>query len=882
MFNLENEIKNWKRGLRKNPAFEEGDIAELESHLREEVKLLKAEGISEEKAFQKASENIGKPEPIGDELYKTRVTKPNSDPPWKQKSWISSLLPNYIKVALRYAERNKGYVFMNVIGLAVGLACCIFIILYVQDELSFDKFFKDKEKIFRVIADRGKGDNISQSANTSYPIGPALKADFPEIQEMIRLRRMFKPIISSGDTKYREERFCVTDSTFFDVFDLPLAQGNRESVFSDPYSVVLTPRTARRYFGDENPIGQTMVYTSGGGGSGEFTVTGVLEELPQNTHLEFDFLAPMYAFGGPVGRWEVFVQNYTYLKLENNATPEQLEAKLPAFVQLHVGPQLEEGEVFDLFLQPLTSIHLYSHRENEQKENGNITYVYLFSAIGLLILLIACVNFMNMSTARSAERAQEVGMRKALGGTRSDLIKQFMLESVLMSLFALLLALILTQIFLPEFNRITEKSFTFGLISDFRLVLSLTGLALLVGLMAGSYPALLLSSFKPVQVLKSRSTAGGPGLLRKVLVVFQFAVTVALIIGTTVIYQQLVYTENKDLGFDKEQVVTIPIDIPTGNRSGLIKEELMRNSEVVNASASMLIPSEELWTYSARVVGQDAGITIGFCKVDYNFFETFGIQLKAGRLFNESIAADSVSTYIINEEAVRQLGFETAETALGKELIYGGDKRGTIIGVVRNFHTSSLHTEIGPAIFFIEPEYYYLSARLSGNRIDETMAYIESTLAGIAPALPFEYSFLDRRFDRLYRSDRKVAEVIASFSVLAIVIACFGLFGLTAYSAQQRTREIGVRKVLGATTANVFSLLTRDYLKLVVIGFMIAVPVSFWWVNRWLQNFAYHIEPGAKIYLAAGAITFLIALLTVSYQSVKTALMNPVKSLRSE
>ena len=879
-FDLERAIALWRRQYRYRGIFLREDLDELERHLRDHIAYLQREGRTPQQAFHEAVQAVGDAWGAETEYRKVywRKLKRRGER-LSDIQWRLAMLKNYLKIALRNLKRNPGSSFINISGLAIGVVCCALIGLYIQDELRFDRFHRQADNIYRVVAERGEGNDTHLSANTSYPIVPQMKADFPEIAVATRMRRMFQPIVQVGDQRFREERFFGVDSTFFEVFSFPLLSGDPRTVLDAPDAVVITEETAQRYFGDENPMGQTLTYQTGNTPV-DFTVTGVLQNLPHNSHVHFDFLGRIDHLNGPFGRWQVFVQNYSFVLLPEQARAASLEAKLPSFVDRHVRAELEPGEVFNLFLQPLTDIHLYSDLQSEVEPNGSITFVYLFAAIAFFILLIACANFVNLTTARAMQRAREVGVRKAVGAHRLQLVRQFLSESVMLSFLALLAAVLLLWIVLPTFNSLSDRTLHLG----FGHGLLLTGFALVTGFLAGMYPAFYLSAFRPSATLKGVATSGRRGAsARKGLVVFQFVVSIALLVCTGTVYEQMQYVRGKNLGFAKEHIIVVPIDGRTGARAEALTRALEEHPTVVRASASMLIPSTQLWTYNVRQANQQENMGTGFYKVDHAFVETYGLQLRAGRAFDPELASDSTDAFMVNEEAARRLGYTLPEAILGKTLFFGdGSRSGQVIGVLADFNVESLHAPIEPIVFFIDQDFNYLSVRVRADNLDETLGFLQDRLAAFAPHLPFDYSFVDERFDALHRADARLGHIFSVFAALAIFIACLGLFGLATFTTQQRTKEIGVRKVLGASGPSIVALLSKDFLRLVVLAFVVACPLAYFAMRQWLNAFAYHIDISGWIFLIAGSLTLAIALLTVSYQAVKAALADPVKSLRYE
>jgi len=793
------------------------------------------------------------------------------------------MLKSYLKVVTRNLTRYKGYALINIAGLAVGLACCFLILLYVRWELSYDRFYDGAEQIYRVTSRFGDEGSARDGANTSYPTAPNLKAEFPEVMEAVRIRRAFQPVVAyePANRRFRERSFFFADSTFLDFFGFAFLEGDRKTALRTPNSLVISATTARRFFGDERAVGKMLTYN----GSQIFRVDGVLRDLPGNTHLEFDFLAPIASLGASaLSSWTTFTQNYTYIKLPRHDTASQVEAKLPAFVERHVGQVLAPGTVFELHLQPLTDIHLRSHLRNELKPNGDLGQVQLFATIAVLVLLIACINFMNLATARSVKRAREVAVRKVVGAHRRQLIRQFLGESILVTFLAFLLALFLVELLLPPFNYLVNRDLYSHVLAGPEILAGLLVIVLLTALLAGSYPALFLSRFRPIEAFRAQSTRRALAYrMRQGLVVLQFTVSIVLIICSLLVYGQMDYMLHEDLGFDQHQVLVVPVDAQTARQSRTIKHELGKHADILSASFSMLVPSKRLWTWGIESEASNQRMTIGTYLVDFDFLNTYGLDIIAGRGLSETMPTDSTNSFLLNETAVRQLGWSQLHEALGQELSWSDGRRtGLVVGVVRDFHIVSLQERIEPIVFFIASNYNYLSVKLRASGTRRALAHVQQTLAAIAPQLPFEYFFIDENFDRLHRANEQLAQTITAFSLIAITIAGLGLFGLAAFSAEQRTKEVGVRKVLGATVPGIASLLSRELVKLVLLANVLAWPVAYFAMNKWLQNFAYRISIEWWVFLLAGGLALLIALLTVSTQAIRAALANPVESLRYE
>ena len=808
------------------------------------------------------------------------------------------MFKNYFKIALRNLLKSKGYTLINVAGLALGLAACLLILLFVQDELSYDRHHAEADQIYRVTLEALLGEQEINGPITPAPMAQALVNDYPEVVQATRL------FTFSGETLVRyeanqfiEERFFFGDSTVFDVFTFPLLQGDPETALVEPNTVVLTESTARKYFGQEDPMGKTIRVDD----QFDYEVTGVMEDVPETSHFHFDFLGSLGTLGN--SRNPMWVSNNfrTYFILADGQRAEALEAKFPAMVEKYAGPQVEEilgitidqffasGGKFEFHLQALTDIHLHSHLNYEIEPNGDITYVYAFSIIAFLILLIACINFMNLATARSAGRAKEVGVRKVLGSNRRQLTLQFLMESMLLSLIALGVALVLAVALLPVFNTLSGKALESNY-GDGVMLSGLIGLAVLVGLLAGSYPAFFLASFRIVNVLKGQGQAGlKSSKLRSGLVVFQFVISIVLMIGTAMVYRQVDFVQSKHLGFEKEHVIVLERFDALGPQQEAFKQQLVQHPNVVAVAGANTLPGRTFGDTSFFVEGAppDQLRNIRVLMTDFDLLETLNLDLIDGRFFSHDFSTDS-SAVILNEAAVKEFGFAEAE-AVGKRLVSPGfgdeeEQYISIIGVVKDFHFQSLHDTIRPLGLFIGRNFTYLAARIQPEDIPGTLAALETQWQTFAPEQPLTYSFLDSDVDALYQRDQRQGSLFGTFALLAIMIACLGLFGLAAFTAEQRTKEIGVRKVLGASVPGIIVLLSKEFTTLVVIAFVVAAPAALWAMTQWLEGFAYSMDlVGAWwIFLGAGAAALLIAWLTVGYQSIRAALTNPVEALRYE
>ena len=804
------------------------------------------------------------------------------------------MVRNYFKVALRNIFRQKAYAFINIIGLAIGICCCLLIVSFVADELSYDNFHPNSENTFRIALDRKFPDNGFQYARSPMPMGMALYNELPEITAATRLYNSFGSVTIEKDDQYFDERNVIAaDSNFFDFFGAKLILGDVATALNEPNSLVITTEMANKYFGSTDVIGEQLELQN----IGQMLVTGVVEPMPSNSHFHFDFLFSLKTIPNLYNNqfWGSYVA-YNYVKMEAGSIPI-VEQKLQEVLQRYMEPQIqsvlaiswqqyeEAGNAHRYFFQPLSEIHLNSNLQWELEPNGSGSTVYLFAGISLFILLIACVNFINLATARAANRAKEVGMRKVLGAHKGQLVFQFLTESVIMCLLALILAFGLTALILPYFNDLAGKSIDLNTFLNPIILLAMLGFSLLLGLAAGLYPAFYLSAFKPVTVLKGKLTAGAKNAwLRNGLVIFQFAVSVILVVGTIVIYQQLQYLNNKSLGFDKDQLVVIERANLLRGQSNTFKNALLNNPNVLEVSGVNTIPGRQVVGGTFTDVTGDASdrFLLPNLRGDYDLISTMGLEVVEGRSFNSEIVSDS-SAVIINEAAARIFKWKDP---IGKQLQPINGPIYNVIGVVKDFHFESLHQEIGPLALFASN----LNARASNLMVVKTnTANIKSTLNFIdeqwkefVPERPLAYRFVNEEFGALYQAEQRSGKVFTSFSVLAIIIACLGAFGLAAFLAAQRTKEIGIRKVLGASTFGIVQLLSKDFVKLILIANLIAVPIAYLAMKEWLQNFAYSIDINWSTFLfvAVGAVS--IALITVSYHSIKAALNNPADILHAE
>lgn len=801
---------------------------------------------------------------------------------------------NYFKVAVRHLRRHKFITAINISGLAVGMACCMLIVLYVRDELSFDRFHKNGANLYRVtnIETNNATSHTGYDAGTQFPIGPNLKKDISSIKEAVRICAPGNTLYTVGDKKIWEENTAFADEGFFRMFSFPLLEGNPATVLKDPYSIVLTESTAKKYFGNTSPVGKLIKVGNGY----SCTVTGVAKDFPSNTDLRLTMLlsfSTMLTEGLKVGnkleeQWFMFANNVTYVQLPDHTDPAKLSNELKTFVSTHIGGILKKHDLrFSLELQPINNVHL--HPEGDKGSTDNTPLIWLYIAIAAFLILIACMNFMNLTTARAHERAKEVGLRKVLGAERKSLILQFLTESLVISIISFLLAVLLVMVTMPMFNAVTGKTLSVFSSADAFLYAGLLLLVLVVGLIAGSYPALYLSGLIPVRVLKGNFIASGSRVLvRRGLVVAQFAVAVALIISTVVVFSQLRYWQNKNLGFDKEHLVNVYLSGVSGNdKIELLKSSFLNLSGVQQASKHNFLMGSGVFNNNPVVrEGADdkEGFVAGIIQSDFDLLKTTGIKLVAGRDFNPALSTDSSDAFIVNQAAARQLGFK--DNAVGKRIEWRPgymNRHGTIIGVVEDFNLRSLQLPVDPIVYLVrQDEVAIITLRLGSGDQKAVLKKAEATWNSIVPDVPFNYTFVENDIQAQYAAERTLGKLFGIFSGLAIFIACMGLLGLSMLIARQRTKEIGIRKVLGASVADISMLLSKDFLKLVLIGICIASPIAWYGMEQWLQHFAFRIHIEWWVFAITAAVVVTIAWCTVSLQSIRSALMNPVKSLRSE
>jgi putative ABC transport system permease protein len=825
-------------------------------------------------------------------IYESRIT--NHDK--------KTMLRNYLKIAIRNILKQKFHALVNVMGLAIGVACCLLIMLYVRDELSYDTFPERSDRIYRVATEIKFGGNHTFYAVAPAPMAAGLVNDFPEVEESFRFRERGSVLVRRDDdiVTFKEERRAYADPNFFQFFSVKVLSGDPKTALLEPNSLAISASTAEKYFKNEDPVGKSLIFDE----RDKFKVTAVYEDLPSNAHFHFDLLMAMEGYADSKDQSWLSNNYHTYLALKEGADSKALEAKFPALFEKYGGPQImqilnvplseieKNGQGVWYSLQPLRDIHLRSNLTVELEPNGDISYVYIFSSIALFILLIACINFMNLSTARSANRAREVGVRKVLGSFRSDLIRQFLVESMLITAGSFVLAIILVEALLPGFNNLIGKELEVPYHSPVFTGAMILGM-MLVGLASGTYPAFFLSSFKPVEVLKGKLRTGMGNLsLRNGLVVFQFIISIFLIVGTLVIHRQLEFIRGKNLGFEKEQVLLLHDAYALGNQLQTFKEQAENLPQVKKAAISSYLPvsgssRSDLVMWREGQLSEANSVSMQFWNVDHDYVETLGMKVLQGRNFSKEFPTDSTGI-VLNESAARLFGFDDP---VGKRVstFTGPPEEGvdnietyTILGVVEDFHFESLREKVDALGMILGRSSDYMALRYEAENTGDLIKSIETLWNETAPGRPFAYSFLDDRFERMYDSDQRTGRIFFLFAGLAIFIACLGLFALASFTTERRTKEIGVRKVLGASTGKIFLLLSSEFSKWVLVACALALPLAWYGANRWLQDFQYQTRIDPWIFLVAGLIAFTIALLAVSFQSIKAASSNPVKALKYE
>jgi putative ABC transport system permease protein len=808
------------------------------------------------------------------------------------------MIKNFILTSLRSMLRHKGFSFINIAGLAIGLAACIIILLFIIDELSYDRYHEKSDRIYRVTTAGVFGSNEFAATYTAAPLAKAICDDYAEVEHATRMMARNNRLVSYEEKAFIENRFFYADSSVFDVFTIPLQAGDPKSALNKPNTIVITETMSKKYFEDEDPIGKTLRVDDAGQ---NYMVTGVCRDIPANSHFRFDFMASMITTEWSTNPSWFSSNAQTYIVLREDADAMALQEKLPEFIERHIGPQLpqfvgitleqfrESGQSYGYYLQPLLDIHLHSKLDGEYEANSDITYVYLFSIIAIFILLIACVNFMNLTTAKSSVRAKEVGVRKVLGSNRVHLIRQFLGESFIYALLAMIIALIIAEIALPFFNQITGKHLSLNVISNWYYLPVFIAFILLTALLAGSYPAFYLSKFQPLHVIKGQKLQqNGKSNLRTVLVVFQFSITILLLIATFIVYHQMNYIQNKNLGFDQEHLLVIKRAYSLRDQKTAFKNELLQNPDILSASYSIDLPGEDLGSNSHGIEGRrtEEIFLIMMMHADYDLTRTLGIEMAWGRYYSKDYATDTAAV-VINEAAARAFGLTEPYTdKLIRQAIRPDQNQGfRIIGVMRDFHFESLHLDVRPLAIYLHPEnnwFNRLAIRVRSDDMAGTIQFIEDKWNEFAPALPFEYTFMDDTLAELYQNDKRTRIIYSVFSLLAVFVASLGLYGLAAFTTENRTKEIGIRKAHGASVGSIVAMLTKEFTRWVLLANIIAWPVAYFLMDNWLDNFAYRISMPWLSFIFAGLLALIIAIITVSSLAFKAANANPVEALKYE
>ena len=801
------------------------------------------------------------------------------------------MLKNYLIITLRNLWRNKVHSLLNISGLAIGTTVCLLILIFVSYEMSFDRFHSKSNKIYR-LHEITSFDGLPKQlqALTMYPMAPTLKDEYPEVENYVRFANMSNTLIEVNDTYFYLEQTYLVDSTIFEVFDFKLIQGNPKTALSEPKTTVITSTTAKRLFGNENPIGKKILVNNSGG-KDEITISGVVTDPPPNSHIQFEALFSMSSMPMNESQTSWNVTNnwiYTYLLLSENASITKLEEDFPNILTKYAGDDFIEN--FNIFLQPLENMHLDSKGMTLDFINHHKfdrSYLYVFASLAFLVLLLASINFINLSTARSVTRAKEIGIRKTIGAHRWQLIAQLTGESVLYAMIATIIAGLLVEISLPYVSGLTQRELTFSLLTKPELFILLFGMGLVTGVLSGIYPALYISAYKPVKVLKGKIyTAGTSFSLRNVLVVFQFAIAVCLIISTLFVVRQLNYLQNKDLGLNKEQVILIPLGGVDQTKYKTLKAELNKSKNIKDVTASDQRLGRRVRQLSFEYQGDSAKQDMAsyVINVDHNYLDFYDIKLNQGRVFSTQLSTDSAQAFIVNEAMAKSLGVQI-DDMLGRKFGFSWvDELGTIVGISKNFNHNSLHHSVEPlALMFNEGwGYSEIAIRLDGHDIAAGIADVKNQWEEFYPGVPMEYTFLDQHFATVYEDEARVSQVVSIFTILAIIVAALGLFGLAAFTTQQRTKEIGIRKVLGASIVSILTLVLKDFIKLVVIAILIACPVAYWFISDWLQGYAFRIAITPSVFLAAGFGAILIAIMTIIYHAGRSASVNPVEVLKDE
>jgi putative ABC transport system permease protein len=787
------------------------------------------------------------------------------------------MLKNLIKTAVRHILKHFGYSILNILGLTLGITSAIFLIIYVSDEVSYDRYHEKADRIYRVSTTIKEPDDQFTWIVAQIPFGPQVAHDYPEVQSFVRFINIPRSLYKFEDKEFNEENFYYVDSTLFDIFTYKVIRGEVKSALLAPKKIILTEKIANKYFGKTDPIGKTLTTSTD-----TYEVTGVIQDVPSNSHFRFDAVASRNNLPKQLGNWGNFGV-YTYLlfpdKIDIKAFETKMQGMYDAYMKTIFGP-LKISITYHL--EPLTRIHLFSTNGSEPEPTGSFTYVYIFAIVAIFLVLIASMNYMNLATARSTRRAREVGLRKVVGSRRRPLILQFLSESLVFTLISLLISIVLIIVLLPKFNLLAGKSFDLNVVYSPVVILSLLAVIIIVGIFGGSYPAFFLSRFSPVTVLKGEITQGSANsLFRKILVVIQFTVSVIMIICTLIVFRQLNYLRTMDQGFDQKNVISLQLNGPMIRKYPVLKQVLHENQNIKHVTSTNTAVGEG----SGKVifsVETDQGMSnrgVNFAVVDYDFIETLGIKILKGRNFQQDMPSDTLTGVVVNETFVKRMSW--AEP-IGKKVVLGNFVVGRVIGVMQDYHQTGMYNGIESLLLIYRPMNNVVYIKLSNNETSQTLSFIETKWKEIFPDQPFVYTYLSERFNRQFEADEKRGLIFTMFTILAILIACLGLFGLVSYMVEQRTKEIGIRKVFGANQNTILGLISKDFLILVAIGIVIAVPVAYYFMSRWLENYIYRTKIGVPLLLIAALLTILITFITISYKAYQAAVMNPARALKSE
>jgi putative ABC transport system permease protein len=787
------------------------------------------------------------------------------------------MLKNLIKTAVRHIVKHFGYSVLNILGLTLGITSALFLIIYVSDEVSYDRYHEKADRIYRVSTTIKEPDDQFTWIFAQIPFGPQVVHDYPEVQSSVRFINMPRALYKFEDKEFNEENFYYVDSTLFDIFTYKVIKGEVKSALLAPKKIILTEKIANKYFGKSDPIGKTLTT-----GTDTYEVTGVIQDVPTNSHFRFDAVASRNNLPKQIGSWGLFGV-FTYLLFPENFDVKAFETKMKGMYDAYMKTIFEPLKITITYnLEPITRIHLYSKNAAEPEPTGSITYVYIFGIVAIFLVLIAAMNYMNLATARSTRRAREVGLRKVAGSRRGPLVLQFLSESMVFTLISLIISIVLILILLPKFNELAGKSFNLHVIYSPVVILSLLAVVIIVGIFGGSYPAFFLSRFSPVTVLKGEITQGSAGsLFRKILVVIQFAVSVIMIICTLIVFRQLNYLKTMDQGFDQKNVIGLQLNGPMIGKYPVLKQVLSENQNIKYVTSTNTAVGEG----SGKTIFQvetDQGMSnrgVNFAVVDHDFIETLGINIIKGRDFQQDMPSDTLTGVVVNETFVKRMSW--AEP-VGKKVTLGNFINGRVIGVMKDYHQTGMYNNIESLLLIYRPLNNNIYIKLSGNETSQTLSFIESKWKEIFPDQPFVYTYLSERFNGQFKADEKRGLIFTIFTILAIFIACLGLFGLASYMVEQRTKEIGIRKVFGANENTILGLISKDFLILVAIGIVIAIPVAYYFMSNWLENYVYRTKIGVLLLIIAALLTILITFITISYKAYQAAIMNPASALKTE